>query len=82
VYDRLLEEDIRGHIDTRDEKIGRKIRDAEVQKIPYMIIVGEKEQDNNIIAVRKHGIGDMGNLTVDLFISNFKSMVEDILSKK
>ncbi|QMU28403.1 threonine--tRNA ligase [Adhaeribacter radiodurans] len=82
VYERLLQEDIRGHIDTRDEKIGRKIRDAEVQKIPYMIIVGEKEQENNIIAVRKHGIGDMGNLTVDLFISNFKSMVEDILSKK
>ncbi|QNF35043.1 threonine--tRNA ligase [Adhaeribacter swui] len=82
VYDRLLQEDIRGHIDTRDEKIGRKIRDAEVQKIPYMIIVGEKEQENNIIAVRKHGIGDMGNLTVDLFISNFKSMLEDILSKK
>ncbi|MDQ4140021.1 MAG: threonine--tRNA ligase [Bacteroidota bacterium] len=81
VYERLLQEDIRGHIDTRDEKIGRKIRDAEVQKIPYMIIVGEKEQENNIIAVRKHGIGDMGNLTVDLFISNFKSMVEDILSK-
>jgi threonyl-tRNA synthetase len=46
-----------------------------------MIIVGEKEQENDIIAVRKHGIGDMGNLTVDLFISNFKSMVEDILSK-
>ena len=82
VYERLLQEDIRGHIDTRDEKIGRKIRDAEVQKIPYMIIVGEKEQENNIIAVRKHGIGDMGNLTVDLFISNFKSMLEDILSKK
>ena len=82
VYDRLLEEDIRGHIDSRDEKIGRKIRDAEVQKIPYMLIVGEKEQENNIIAVRKHGIGDMGNLTVDVFISNFKSMVEDILSKK
>ncbi|MDQ3291024.1 MAG: threonine--tRNA ligase [Bacteroidota bacterium] len=82
IYERLLQEDIRGHIDTRDEKIGRKIRDAEVQKIPYMIIVGEKEQENNIISVRKHGIGDMGNLTVDLFISNFKSMIEDILSKK
>ncbi|PSR53019.1 threonine--tRNA ligase [Adhaeribacter arboris] len=81
VYERLLQEDIRGHIDTRDEKIGRKIRDAEMQKIPYMIIVGEKEQENSIIAVRKHGIGDMGNLTVDVFISNFKSMVEDILSK-
>ncbi|CAA9258969.1 MAG: Threonyl-tRNA synthetase [uncultured Adhaeribacter sp.] len=81
VYEALLQADIRGHIDTRDEKIGRKIRDAEVQKIPYMIIVGEKEQENQIIAVRKHGIGDMGNLTVDLFVSNFKAVVEDILSK-
>lgn len=81
VYERLLQEDIRGYLDARDEKIGRKIRDAEMQKIPYMIIVGEKEQQNQIIAVRKHGIGDMGNLTVDLFISNFKAMVEDILRK-
>jgi threonyl-tRNA synthetase len=81
VYQRLLQEDIRGFVDNRDEKIGRKIRDAEVQKVPYMIIVGEKEQENEIISVRKHGEGDMGNLTVDLFIQNFKGMLADILSK-
>ncbi|KAA5547715.1 threonine--tRNA ligase [Adhaeribacter rhizoryzae] len=81
VYQRLLQEDIRGFIDNRDEKIGRKIRDAEVQKVPYMIIVGEKEQENEIISVRKHGEGDMGNLTVDLFIQNFKQVLADILSK-
>ena len=46
-----------------------------------MIIVGEKEQDNEIISVRKHGEGDMGNLKVDLFIQNFKGMLADILSK-
>ena len=80
VYQRLLQEDIRGYIDNRDEKIGRKIRDAEVQKVPYMIIVGEKEQENEIISVRKHGEGDMGNLTVDMFIQNFKTMLADILS--
>lgn len=57
VYQLLLQEDIRGYIDIRDEKIGRKIRDAEVQKVPYMIIVGEKEQENEIISVRKHGEG-------------------------
>ncbi len=54
---------LRGFIDNRDEKIGRKIRDAEVRKVPYMMIVGEKEQENEIVSVRKHGEGDMGNLT-------------------
>jgi threonyl-tRNA synthetase len=77
VYQRLLQEDIRGFVDSRDEKIGRKIRDAEVSKVPYMIIVGEKEQENQIISVRKHGQGDMGNLTVEAFIQNFKAMLAD-----
>jgi threonyl-tRNA synthetase len=81
VYQRLAQEDIRGFVDNRDEKIGRKIRDAEVSKVPYMIIVGEKEQENQIISVRKHGQGDMGNLTVEAFIENFKAMLEDIISK-
>ena len=81
VYQRLLDEDIRGYIDNRDEKIGRKIRDAEVQKVPYMIIVGEKEQENNQISVRKHGEGDQGSISVDTYIQNFKAMLADILSK-
>jgi threonyl-tRNA synthetase len=81
IYQRLIQEDIRGFVDNRDEKIGRKIRDAEVSKVPYMIIVGEKEQENQIISVRKHGQGDMGNLTVEAFIQNFKAMLEDIFSK-
>jgi threonyl-tRNA synthetase len=81
VYQRLLQEDIRGFVDGRDEKIGRKIRDAEVSKVPYMIIVGEKEQENEIISVRQHGQGDMGNLTVEAFIQNFKAVLEDIFSK-
>jgi len=81
VYQRLLDEDIRGYIDIRDEKIGRKIRDAEVQKVPYMIIVGEKEQENNQISVRKHGEGDQGSLSVDAYIQNFKALLADIMSK-
>jgi threonyl-tRNA synthetase len=81
VFQRLLQEDIRGFVDNRDEKIGRKIRDAEVSKVPYMIIVGEKEQENQIISVRKHGQGDMGNLTVEAFIQNFKAMLADFFSK-
>ncbi|WP_026464477.1 threonine--tRNA ligase [Adhaeribacter aquaticus] len=81
VYQKLLQEDIRGFVDNRDEKIGRKIRDAEVQKVPYMIIVGEKEQENGEISIRKHGEGDMGSMTVEAFIQNFKQILEDIFSK-
>ncbi|WP_181305355.1 threonine--tRNA ligase [Rufibacter sp. XAAS-G3-1] len=80
VNEQLAEQDIRGYIDTRDEKIGRKIRDAEVSKVPYMIIVGEKEQENEIVSVRKHGLGDMGTLRVDAFVDNFKAVLAEMLS--
>jgi threonyl-tRNA synthetase len=59
--------DIRGLIDFRDEKIGRKIRDAEVKKIPYMLIVGEKEAAEGTVSVRKHGTGDLGSITIEDF---------------
>jgi len=59
--------DIRGLIDFRDEKIGRKIRDAEVKKIPYMLIVGEKEAAEGTVSVRKHGEGDLGSITIEDF---------------
>ena len=60
--------DITGFVDQRDEKIGRKIRDAEVKKIPFMLIVGEKEEQNGLVSVRKHGTGDLGQMTQDEFI--------------
>src|SRR5690554_1279486 len=59
--------DIRGLIDLRDEKVGRKIRDAEIKKIPYMLIVGEKEVENNSLSVRKHGEGDLGVMSLEAF---------------
>ena len=67
----LNEKDIRGTLDSRDEKIGRKIRDAEVSKIPYMLIVGEKEAAEGRVSVRKHGEGDKGSLTIDEFVNHF-----------
>lgn len=74
----LLEDhDIVGAIDNRDEKIGRKIRDAEVKKIPFMLIVGEKEQLDGKVSVRKHGEGDLGSLTPDEFVSLFKKIISD-----
>ncbi|EJF09910.1 threonyl-tRNA ligase [Pontibacter sp. BAB1700] len=80
VYDRLQQEDIRGFVDNRDEKIGRKIRDAEVSKVPYMLIVGEKEQENGAVSVRRHGEGDLGTMTVEEFISSFQSKVAEMLN--
>ncbi|MCC9136111.1 threonine--tRNA ligase [Pontibacter silvestris] len=80
VYDRLAQEDIRGYVDNRDEKIGRKIRDAEVRKVPYMLIVGEKEQENGAVSVRKHGEGDLGSMLVEEYISLFKSKIAALLN--
>ncbi|HJP62929.1 MAG TPA: threonine--tRNA ligase [Mucilaginibacter sp.] len=65
--DILKDSDICGLIDFRDEKIGRKIRDAEVKKIPYMLIVGEKEATEGLVSVRKHGQGDLGSMTIEDF---------------
>ncbi|MCR9249508.1 MAG: threonine--tRNA ligase [bacterium] len=72
VYSMLEEHDIRGLIDHRDEKIGRKIRDAEVKKIPFMLIVGEKEMEEGKVSVREHGKGDLGSLTKEEFIEFFR----------
>lgn len=67
VLESLNNSDIRGLIDSRDEKIGRKIRDAEVKKIPYMLIIGEKEMNDGVISVRKHVQGDLGSMTIEEF---------------
>jgi len=63
----LNNSDIRGLIDLRDEKVGRKIRDAELKKIPYMIIIGEKEVETDTLSVRKHGDGDLGTMSKHAF---------------
>ncbi|TCV14110.1 threonyl-tRNA synthetase [Sphingobacterium alimentarium] len=67
LLDSLNNSDIRGLIDLRDEKVGRKIRDAEVKKMPYMLIVGEKEMESGTVSVRKHGSVDLGSMTADEF---------------
>jgi threonyl-tRNA synthetase len=78
----LEENDIRGILDERDEKIGRKIRDAEVKKIPFMLIVGEKEQEEQRVSIRKHGQGDLGSLTLEEFKDLFLNEIKQELSKK
>ncbi len=72
VFEKLKEQDIRGLLDDRDEKIGRKIRDAETKKIPYMLIVGEREVAENLVALRKHGHGDQGSVPLQDFVNRFK----------
>ena len=72
VFFKLQDHDIRGFVDHRDEKIGRKIRDAEVTKVPFMLIVGEKEAAEGKLSVRRKGEGDLGSMTVEEFVSYFK----------
>ena len=67
--------DIRALADDRNEKIGRKIRDNEVNKLPYMLILGEKEVAENTVAVRKHGEGDQGVMTIEDFAKELQSEV-------
>jgi threonyl-tRNA synthetase len=67
VLDLLKNYDIRGKIDDRNEKIGRKIRDNELQRIPYLIVLGEKEVETNLLSVRKQGVGDLGSMNIDDF---------------
>jgi len=69
VLQELKNIDIRGYLDDRNEKIGRKIRDAEVKKVPFMLIVGEKEAADKKVAVRRHGKGDEGTVALADFIT-------------
>jgi threonyl-tRNA synthetase len=68
--------DIRGFVDDRNEKIGKKIRDAELKKIPFMLIVGEKEAENEQISVRQRGKGDLGSMNVDEFAQTVQKTIE------
>lgn len=73
----LLEiNDISGVIDERNEKTGKKIRDAEINKYPFMLIVGEKEEADGLVSVRKRGTGDLGTMSIEGFIQKFKNEAE------
>jgi threonyl-tRNA synthetase len=81
VLNSLENSDIRALIDERSEKTGKKIRDAEIKKIPYMIIVGENEENDGTVSVRKHGEGDQGIQTIDSFINSLKEEIENSINK-
>src|SRR3712207_2468374 len=67
VAGRLREAGVRAQVDDRTESVGRKIRDAELRKVPFMLVVGDREADEGTVAVREHGKGDTGTVAVEEF---------------
>ena len=79
--DYLKRYDVRAIVDERNEKIGRKIRDNEMKRIPYMLIVGEKEAENREVSVRKQGEGDQGTMKFEEFAKNVNEEVQNMINK-
>jgi len=77
VADKLKKSDIRAEVDDRNEKIGKKIRDTELMRVPYMLVVGEKEMNENKVAVRRQGKGDLGVKGVDDFVKEISVEFEE-----
>ena len=80
VADTLNEMDLRVEVDARNEKIGRKIRDNELKRIPYMLIVGEKEAENGEVSVRKQGEGDKGTMKIATFAAHLTDEVNKMIN--
>jgi threonyl-tRNA synthetase len=76
VLNYLNNSDLRALIDSRNEKIGKKIRDNELKRIPYLLIIGEKEEAGNTISLRKQGEGDKGSMNLEEFVKFAKEEVE------
>ncbi len=79
IHDKLFALGIRVGLDDRNEKIGYKIREAQMKKVPYMLVIGEKEMEDGTVAVRKRGEGDLGAMNLDQFIAQLQ---EEITTKK
>lgn len=77
----LDKEGVRAIVDDRNEKIGKKIRDNELKKVPYLLIVGEKEAENDEVSVRKHGEGDKGMMKIINFADALNAEVEKMTNQ-
>ena len=82
VVAKLAEKDIRAFVDDRNEKIGKKIRDNELKRIPYLLVVGEKEAQNEEVSVRKQGEGDKGSQKITTFADDFACEIEKMTNFK
>ena len=80
VLDFLKNNEIRALLDDRNETIGKKIRESELSKIPYMLVIGEKEAKNNTISLRKHKEGDLGSIKIDELIEKINLEVKNIIN--
>ena len=81
VLEKLKKADIRAELDDRNEKIGKKIRDTELAKVPYMLVIGEKEVNEGKVSVRRQGKGDAGTVAIDEFISSLKEEIINRISE-
>jgi threonyl-tRNA synthetase len=77
VSEKLKKADIRAEVDDRNEKIGKKIRDTELLKVPYMLVIGEKEMNEDAVAVRRRGQVDIGTVGVDRFIREISEEIKE-----
>ena len=77
----LKNADIRVEIDDRSEKIGKKIRDTEIAKVPYMLVIGEKEMNEGKVAVRRQGMGDLGVKPIEEFVREISAEINDRASQ-
>jgi len=81
ILEKLKNADIRAEVDDRSEKIGKKIRDTEVAKVPYMLVVGEKEMNESKVSVRRQGKGDLGARDLDEFVATAQAEITNRLSE-
>jgi len=81
VAQNLKNSDIRASVDERNEKIGKKIRDSELQKVPYMVIVGEKEENTETVSIRRQGEGDLGTMTLQEFVGMIEGEIKEKLAR-
>jgi threonyl-tRNA synthetase len=72
--------DIRAFVDDRNEKIGKKIRESEIKKTPYMLVIGEKEFENNLVSVRQRSEGDIGSMSIEDFVKTIEDAVKNELA--
>ena len=77
IQNRLAEDGVRCDLDDRNEKIGYKIREAQMEKVPYMLVIGEKEMDSNLASVRSRKLGDIGQMNVDEFIAKINKEIKE-----
>ena len=77
IYDKFIDMGIRAEFDKRNEKIGRKIRDAQTEKIPYMLVIGNKEMEEGKVSIRSRVDGELGQMTLDEFVAKVRYEVEN-----